>query len=331
MKDSSNVRRAFKIRDILLQKTDDQVGLTISELIQQLKREFGEDYQVSRNTVKSTIDELRESGFNVEEKTGSNRTAYYTHQYRLFEIHELRMLIDAVTSARFLTMRGSKQLINKLRKLTSDNLSGRLKNQISVENRVKAQNREIRYHIDKIHTAIQEKKKVSFQYGNYNVYKQFVLRKEGKPYVVIPLALVWNHDYYYLIANSEDSTIKHFRVDRMKNAEIVEEAFSKPVFDLSEHMDKTLNMYPGEVEHVEIHFDNQLVNVVIDRFGLDVPIRIVNEDIFAIKIKAAISEGFVRWLLTWGSDAKVVSPKHLADKIKDEAAKMVRIYADGIR
>lgn len=318
----------MKIREILFNHTDENHELSILEIIDHLKIHFGSDYKVSKNTVRSTIQELRECGFSIEESVKDNNTVFYSHQYRKFETHELRMLIDAVSSARFITSDESKQLIEKIKTLSSKHLAKKLHHQISVDPAIRAQNKEVRYHIDKIHTSIIEQKMLHFQYGNFNIKKEFVLRHHGKLYTVIPLGLVWNHDYYYLVAkNPQENKIKHYRVDRMKNVSVSEERFIGTDFSISDHMKQTFNMYPGNVEYVEILFDNHLVNVVIDRFGKDVSIRSVDDRTFSIKIKAAISEGFIRWLLMWGSDAKVISPQHLVEKIKAEAEKMNKLYS----
>ncbi|MGG0936998.1 WYL domain-containing protein [Brevibacillus centrosporus] len=328
MKDVKNTMRVMKIREILFNLTDENHEISTREIIDQLKFHFGSDYHVSKNTVKSTIQELGESGFNIEERVKENNTVYYSHQYRKFEIHELRMLVDAVSSARFITSQESKQLIEKIKTLTSKQLAKKLHHQISVDPTVKAQNKEVRYHIDKIHSSINEQKILTFQYGNYDIKKEFVLRHNGKIYTVVPLGLVWNNDYYYLVAkNPLETEIKHYRVDRMENVSVSEERFVPTDFSISDHMRQTFNMYPGAVEYVEIQFDNHLVNVVIDRFGKDVTLRKVDDRTFSIKIKAAISEGFIRWLLMWGSDAKVISPQHLVVKMKEEAIKMSKLYS----
>ncbi|MBE5394931.1 MULTISPECIES: helix-turn-helix transcriptional regulator [Paenibacillaceae] len=324
----SNTGRITKIREILFNHTDENHELSILEIIDHLKLHFGSDYKVSKNTVRSSIHELRECGFNIEESVKENNTIYYSHQYRKFEIHELRMLIDAVSSARFITSDESKQLIEKIKALTSKHLAKKLHHHISIDPAIRARNKEVRYHIDKIHTSITEQKILHFQYGNFNIKKEFVLRHHGMLYTVIPLGLVWNNDYYYLVAkNPQENEIKHYRVDRMKNVSVSEERFVATDFSISDHMKQTFNMYPGTVEYVEIHFDNHLVNVVIDRFGKDVTIRKVDDCTFSIKIKAAISEGFIRWLLMWGSDAKVISPQHLVEKMKAETEKMNKLYS----
>lgn len=328
MDEISNFKRLTAIKEILFELTGEDHYLSISDILHQLKLRFGSEYNVSRNTIIKAIEELKNCEFNIEEYVGENKTAYYSHQYRKFELHELRLLIDAISSARFITSDESNKLINKVRALTSKHLAKRLHNQVVVDQSVKGENREVRYHIDKIHTCINEKKRLTFQYGRYNLKKEFLLIHEGQIYDVTPLALVWNNDYYYLVAQPEGKDeIKHFRVDRMKNVVEGDPMPSKIDFDITEHLKRSFNMYPGIVNNVEVQFKNQLINVVIDRFGRNINIRKVNEDWFVIKMKASISEGLVRWLLTWGSDAKVIEPSQLVKKLKAEAEKMQRLYS----
>lgn len=331
MSEASNAMRLMKIKEILFSLTDEDHSLTLSEINQQLQQQFGDEYTAQKNTIKSTIEHLKYSGFPIEETIGKRSTINYYHMYRKFNVYELRMLIDAVSSAKFITSAETKQLIEKIKTLTSNHLAKKLQHQISVAPEMKAQNQEVRYHIDKIHTSINERTRLTFQYGNYNVKKEFVLRHQGKIYSVIPLGLVWNNDYYYLVAKDDDTAgIKHYRVDRMKKVNVSEIPFNPPDFSITEHMRQTFNMYPGDAQFVEVQFDNHLINVVIDRFGKDVLIRKVDDQTFSIRINAAVSEGLIRWLLTWGSDAKVIKPQSLVDKMKEEAKKMFQLYSEGI-
>lgn len=331
MSEASNAMRLIKIKEILFSLTDEDHSLTLSEINQQLLQQFGDEYTAQKNTIKSTIEHLKYSGFHIEETIGKRNTTNYYHMYRKFNVYELRMLIDAISSAKFITSAETKQLIEKIKTLTSNHLAKKLQHQISVSPEIKAQNQEVRYHIDKIHTSINERTKLTFQYGNYNVKKEFVLRHLGKIYSVIPLDLVWNNDYYYLVAKDDGSAdIKHYRVDRMKQVNVSEELFTTPDFNITEHMKQTFNMYPGDTQYVEIQFDNHLVNVVIDRFGKEIHICKVDDRTFSIKFNAAVSEGLVRWLLTWGSDAKVIAPQSLVDRMKEEAKKMFELYSEGI-
>lgn len=320
--------RLMKIREILLTQTDEDHSLSLIEINQQLVLKYGDEYTAQKNTIKKMIMNLKESGFPIEEHIGNRKTIYYSHNYRKFEVHELRMLIDAVSSARFITAKETKELINKINSLTSNHLSKKLQHQISVAPEIKALNQEVRYYIDEIHTTINDRKMLTFQYGNYNVKKDFVLRHHGKIYSVIPLGLVWNNDCYYLLAKDDyEAELKHYRVDRMREVSSSDIPFTPSNFNIAEHMKQTFNMYPGDIQYIKIQFDNHLINVVIDRFGKDILIYQVGDQTFSVRIKVAMSEGLFRWLLTWGSDAKVISPQNLVDKMKFEVKKMSDVYS----
>jgi predicted DNA-binding transcriptional regulator YafY len=327
MKEISNMKRLMAIREILFELTDEEHYLSLIEIISHLKYYFGNEIKTSKNTIRKAIQELIDCGFNIEEEIRENNTVYYSHQYRNFEVHELRLLIDAISSARFIPTVESSKLINKVKSLTSNHLAKRLRNQIIVDKSIRTENKEVKYHIDKIHTCISDRKLLTFQYGRYNLKKEFILSRGGRLYAVTPLALVWNSDYYYLVGIPEGSEeIKHYRVDRMRRVSVKDTLSADINFNITEHLNRSFNMYPGELDYVQIHFSNQLINVVLDRFGRDINIRIVDEEKFAIKISASISEGLIRWLLTWGSDAKVISPPGLVQKLKEEAEKMYKQY-----
>lgn len=321
----SNAKRLLAIIEILEDFTDDEHALSISEIIDKLKLKFGTDYQVSRNTIKNTIEELIDTGFNLESYIGKNETVYYCHRDKKFEIYQLRMLLDAVSSAKFLTVEESNLLIEKIKTLTSKHLSRNLQSHIRIDPALKAKSNEIRYIIDNIHTAINDNKKIAFHYGKYNVKKEFILRNNGQKYIVNPLALVWNHEFYYLVAK-QDSITKHFRIDRMRKIELTDKSFVESKFDITKHMKNSFNMFTGEAEYVEIQFDLTLVNTIFNHFGEDVYIKNYDNRTFTIKVQAYINEGFLRWLLTWGSNAKVISPPHLKNQLKEEIQKLQGLY-----
>ncbi len=322
----STKQRLLKVREILERYTDEENQLTIREIIDLLDS----DQPIGVHTVRDDIKELEESGlFDVieqQEKNGLEK--YYSHQNRLFELHELRVLVDAVSAARFITKNDSEKLIEKLKKLTSDHLAKQLENRILLIDGVKTENSHVKYAIHTLHGAICKRQVVRFQYGKYNLDKQFQLRRDGGFYYVKPLGLIWNFNFYYLIGQYEpDGDIRHYRVDRMRNVTALERTFlPDPGFDISKYTSKLFHMYSGEERNVEIEFDNHLINVVIDRFGLNVPITRHTENTFRISTPAVISDGLVRWLLTWGADAKVLNPPELVKRIKEETEKMRKQY-----
>lgn len=330
MNDITNKDRLIKLIEIFERETDHENQYSIKDLVEKLKIAFGEDFKVDDRAIKRDIEAINNSKhMYIIDNVIENNKKIYSYQNRLFELYELRMLIDAVSSARFITEEETKKIVEKIKKLTSNDLAKKLQNQIHLDNRVKVENTKIRYYIDQIHTAISEQNKIRFQYGKYNVNKEFVLNRVGQFYPVEPIALIWLNDYYYLIGKyNSTEEIRHYRIDRMRNLSITDNRFKIDFqFNINEYINKTFNMYSGEKEElIEIQFDNHLINVIIDKFTKDVMIRKVDDNHFSIKTKAVISEGLIRWILTWGSDAKVTSPKNLIEEVREETKKMYQVY-----
>ena len=147
---------------------------------------------------------------------------------------------------------------------------------------------------------------------------------------MLPYGLVWSQDFYYLIAKTVgDGKMKHFRVDRMRNIYVKKNKFVKePSFDMNQYLRKLFHMYSGEEISIEVEFDNHLVNVVIDRFGPEADIRPMPNGRFKLFSKVIFSDGLVRWLLTWGSDAKVLHPPKLVQRIKEDIEKSYKNYQE---
>lgn len=328
MSNTSNNDRLLKLLEIFQEQTDEENQYSLNELVEKLILEFGKDYKVDRKAIKRDIDAINKSKkMHIIETVVENNKKLYSYQNRLFELYELRMLIDAVSSARFITDIETERIINKIKKLTSTGLAKKLQNQIYLDNRTKMENNEVRYYIDQIHTAITNQCRISFQYGKYDVNKEFKLNRDGDAYLVEPISLIWSNDYYYLIGKYDTGEIRHYRIDRMKNLTITDSKFKIDFqFNINNYINKTFNMYAGEEEFIEIQFDNHLINVIIDKFGQDIYIKKVDHSKFAIKTRAVVSKGLERWILNWGSDAKVISPKSLVEKIDDEIRKMYDLY-----
>lgn len=322
----SNRQRLLMVQDILKKFTDEQNQLTIREIIDMLDTEE----TVGHSAVREDLRELAASGlFDVivnQETEGHPK--YYSHQARLFEIHELRVLIDAVSAAKFITSSDTDTLIQKLNQLTSHHLSKQLENRILLTDGIKIDNNMVKYTIHELHGAIFDRKVIKFQYGKHNLAKQFELSRNGDFYSVKPYALVWNNEFYYLIGEYEpEGDIRHYRVDRMRGVSTEERSYlPDPDFDVTRYTNKLFHMYSGEERNIEIEFDNHLINVVIDRFGLNVPIYQQSEYTFRITTTAVISDGLIRWLLTWGSDAKVLYPPTLINRMKEEAEQLWKQY-----
>ncbi|WP_421378933.1 helix-turn-helix transcriptional regulator [Bacillus salacetis] len=324
----NNKERLLKLMEILREKTDEDHELSFEELSTQFKLSYGTEMKLNKNSLKDDIEHLIQSGFDVTiNQVKEGLPKYYSHQYRLFELYELRMLIDAVVSARFITKDETKNLIRKIKRLTSIHQAKLLQNEILIDSSVKSESPMVRLTIHELHQAIAEKKVITFQYGRYNVDKQFTLSRSGGRYRVKPLALTWTNDFYYLIAFfMEADEIRHYRIDRLRNVEVTKETFTFEPFDVSRYVQSTFHMFAGSEEWIKVRFKNELINVMLDKFGKDVDIQKIDEEHFILTTKARDSEGLASWILNWGSQAKVISPPSLAEKIKTEIEKMNEIY-----
>ncbi|WP_064091301.1 helix-turn-helix transcriptional regulator [Rossellomorea aquimaris] len=323
-----NKERLLKLMDILSSETDEDHELGLDDIILRFRQVYGSDVKLNKNSLKDDIDHLIKSGFDVTiNQVKDGLPKFYSHQYRLFELYELRMIIDAVVSAKFITKQETKQLISKIKKLTSDHEGKKLQNEIQIDSSIKSESPQIRLIIHDLHEAISERKIITFQYGRYDLDKKFNLSHKGRTYKVKPYALTWANDYYYLIAYYyEAKEIRHYRVDRLRNVEALEESFPYEYFDVSKYVQSTFHMFAGNEEWIKIKFQNHLINVIIDKFGKDVEIMKAEDGYFVLSTKALVSDGLINWILSFGNQAKIISPPSLLEKVKQEVIQMNKLY-----
>ncbi|MFD1019767.1 helix-turn-helix transcriptional regulator [Thalassobacillus hwangdonensis] len=326
----STRERVLVLKQLLEKYTDEENELALAEIIDLLNEEFDQSYDFSKRLIKEDLATFEDSEVIdlIVNQEMNGKPKYYSFQNRLFEIQELRLLSDAVVSARFITMKEKERLIEKIKQLTSEPLAAKLENQIHINETAHSQSDKVKYVIYNLHNAINDAKTIRFQYGRYNMKKEFVLSREGKTYTLHPYALVWNRDYYYLIGWSpEFEELRHYRVDRLVKVQVLDDPFKqKEDFDVTQYTHHLFNMFTGEEKWIEIKFADELINVIIDRFGEKVPIKEGKDGRFTLKTKAVISTGLVGWLLTWGSNAEVIGPLELKEKMKQEAEKLYKLY-----
>jgi len=246
----------------------------------------------------------------------------------LFETYQIRLLVDAILSARFITPNEKTALIDKLKELTSIHIRKTLPEPILFSQTVNLDYELIKLNIDRLHHAITGKRVVSYQYGDFNVQKEFVYRREENLYYVEPYALIWQNDLYYLIGKfQETQEIRHYRLDRIRNINIIEETFVKEKgFELQPYVDNTFHMYSGEEVRMKIRFESGLINAIYDRFGMEVDVQEDGDEHFVLTTKAKLSDGLLSWILKWGRQAEVLSPDRLVDRVKEEVEHMIRNY-----
>lgn len=316
--------RPLYLAKILHEQTDESHYLTTAQLIQILKEEYG--ISAHRQTIKADLDMLRQFGIEIEEvKSTQNR---YNMFARTFDAPEIKLLIDAVESSKFITAMKSKELVEKVSSLTSTHIAATLKRNVSCEGRIKPGNEKIYIIVDAINEAINQNRKISFYYFRYNVRKEKKLRHEGKPYVITPLHLVWNGDYYYMVGVYDyQQRIGSFRVDRIaKCPEILnEEGTAAPDnFDIDEFINTTFRMFNSDHVEVELICDNGVMDSIIDRFGEDVITYANDMTSFRAVVKVAVNHVFYSWIFGFGGKVKIKSPL----EVKEEYREMLKAAVD---
>lgn len=313
MRITSQKLRLLHVMRILQQETDEQYSITINEISDRLKP-YGISFD--RKSIYADVETLREFGMDIV-LTKGNRFGYFWAN-RPFELAELKLLVDAVQSAKFLTAKKSTQLIGKLESLASTYEAKSLRRQVIVDGRIKAQNESVYYAIDKLHEAISKNRQVSFKYFEYTLTKTMRYRRNGHVYVVSPYALHWDGNKYYLIAYYPEHGITHFRVDKITDIEICEEPFVDldQDLDLVSYVQKTFSMFGGPTEKVALKFDNDLIGSVIDRFGTDINIQKVDDQSFATEVYVNVSPSFLSWIFQFAGKAIITGPDVVVEQMK---------------
>lgn len=302
------------IIDILKNNTDENHPMSTSELISKLE---AVGISAERKSIYDDINKLCDFGYDIEKVSSRLGGGYYLAE-REFELPELKLLVDVVQSSRFITAKKSRELIKKLETFAGKYDAGKLRRQVYVAGRVKTDNESIYYNIDYIHRAIQENKQISFRYMKWNLKKELVARDDTRR-VVSPWALIWKDENYYLAAyDSTDSIIKHYRVDKMGDVDVLDESrcgleiFEK--IDQATYSNINFGMFAGKEEIVTLELSNNLIGVVIDRFGKEADVRPVSENKFRTRIKVSVSGQFFGWLCGIGKDVRIVSPKSVKEQ-----------------
>ena len=245
---------------------------------------------------------------------------------------ELKLLVDAVQSSKFITEKKSRELINKIEKLAGHFEAKELQSQVVVSNRIKTMNESIYYNVDKIHSAISSDSKIRYKYCEWTINKKLEPKKNGGYYTVSPWVLTWDDENYYLIAYDDESRqIRHYRVDKMLGIEITKEMregseqFGK--FDIASFSKSTFGMFAGNESELEIYFENKFIGVVMDRFGKEAIIHKNDDSSFTATVKVNVSAQFYGWLTGLGKGVKILSPSGEAQKYAEYINNVASQYA----
>ncbi len=312
--DNSNKLRQIYVLKILYDYTDENHFLTISQILQILKDKYSIDSY--RKTIKKDIDLLMAADFDIE-FIKSSQNLYHVVS-RNFDIAELKILIDAVVSSKFISRSKSQELAEKLSKLAGPYMSKELVRNIDVEKRTKGENKQLFLIVDTINTAINQKKKIAFKYFTYNVRKEKKEKHNGYVYKFSPYKLVWNGDYYYVVGFSDKyNDVGNFRVDRIsKIPELLDEqAIPMPSsFDINSYLNTMFHMYNGEQKEVELVCDNSVMDSIIDRFGEDVKVYANDMDSFRIIVNTTVSHIFFSWVFGFGGKVRIKAPLNVRNR-----------------
>ena len=311
----------------LLERTDENHKATMQDMIDYLA---GYEITAERKSIYDDVETIRGLGIDViGEKNG--RTFYYYVSGRDFEVAELKLLVDAIQSSKFITEKKSGQLIKKLEGLVSVYEAGQLQRQVYVSGRTKTLNESIYYNIDAIHNAIGSNRQINFQYFQWNTKKEMELRRNGEFYEISPWALLWEDENYYLIGfDAASREIKHYRVDKMLKLSVSEgEREGKEIFEkvnVADYTKKNFGMFAGEEETVKLEVHNRLIGVMIDRFGKDIMIIPAGKEHFRINVKVAVSGQFFGWIFALRENVKILGPESVVEKMKEQIREIGKLY-----
>lgn len=227
MADVSNTMKILALQKILFEESDEHHKLSISEICEKLQQELSAE-KIDKKAIKRYLESLEDSGFGVIKEVAKYGKIVYSHQERIFETYELRMLIDAILSARFVNDQQANNIIRRLKQLTSKNIAQSLPNPIKYSSAMNHVDNRTKNYIDSLHRAIEGKNVITFKYGRYNLDRKFELNREGREYTYYPYELIWDQGFYYLVGEKDNKEgLSHYRIDRMRNVEIKETIFKR--------------------------------------------------------------------------------------------------------
>lgn len=312
---------------LLKQETDAEHGLTMAQIVNRLA---DRGIHAERKSLYDDFDELRRFGVQLIGPTGRERT--YAIVGRTFEPAELRMLVDVIQSAKFLSEEETQRLIGKIARLTSIHETRKLHRSVVVANRVKSMNGHIWQIIDLVQSAIMDNRRITFRYFNYTPHRTREYHRDGQPITVSPWTLVYQEDKYFLIAD-ENGMTKHFRVDRMDDVEVTDLPRTEETdFDAARIADYTkaaFRMFSGPVERVTMILENRFMGTVLDHFGSDVFVNPVGREHFRITVPVAISPQFFGWVLGLGTGIRLEEPSAVITQFRQYLQDVQQMYGAG--
>ncbi|MGM9605928.1 MAG: helix-turn-helix transcriptional regulator [Oscillospiraceae bacterium] len=324
-KSGNQKQKLLVLRQLLLERTDEEHPMTVQQMIGELER-WG--IQAERKSLYDDLEQLRAFGLDVQCRKG--RAGGWFVGERDFELPELKLLVDAVQSSKFITRRKSDALIRKLEGLASVHQARQLQRQVYVAGRVKTMNESIYYNVDELHAAVGKRRAVSFLYFDYNSRKEKVLRREGARYTVSPCGLVWDNENYYLVGWDHDrGDVRHYRVDKMSDLTVTEsplEGDAAGEFDMAGYAKKHFGMFSGTDANVTLRCREDLAGVVLDRFGREAMLVPGGDGTFTVTVEVVVSPQFWGWLFGLGDGVELLAPAWAAEEYRKRLSDVAKLY-----
>ena len=316
-------KKLLLVKDYLERNTDADHPASARDIIDYLAK-MG--VEAERKSIYHDIQALSDFGMDIETVRRGENSGYYVAS-RLFELPELKLLVDAVQSSKFLSERKSMKLIRSLASLSSVHEASLLQRQLVVSGRVKTMNESIFYNVDAIHDAIANNHAIRFVYSDWGVDGKRHPRKDA--YEASPYALCWADENYYLIAHSERHGLTNYRVDKMSRITTLDrprcmDSYGK--LDLAAFSKRVFHMYNGEVVRTKLRFHNSMAGVVIDRFGADSMLVPDGEEYFTLTADVAVSPMFLGWVSGLGTKAEIIQPRSLREEYRQYLRSLLEQY-----
>ncbi len=324
---SRQKQKLIYLARFLMEETDEKHPVTMEQMIRHLS-EAG--IAAERKSIYADLEELRLAGLDVICTKGRN-TGYFIGDRR-FQLPEVRLLVDAVQSSRFLTRKKSEELIGKLQSLVSRHEAKNLARNVFVAGRIKTMNESIYRNVDAVGGAIEEKKKIRFTYFEWDQKGEKKLRRGGEPYIASPYFLLWDNENYYLVAKEEKSgQLRHFRVDKMLSITALDLPCEEKSSSLAEmaagYENKSFGMFGGKEERVTLWCQESLVGVFYDRFGSSLVTRKA-EGGFEMSLPVMVSPMFFSWLMGFSGRVKVLSPEPVRQAFLEQLHSILSVYEE---
>ena len=330
---SRGTNQKFKftyLMKVMLEKTDDDHALTMSQIMEELEKY---DVTAERKSIYQDFADMEKFGIDIIKEQAGRDTLYHVAS-REFELAEVKLLVDAIQSSKFITQTKSRDLISKLKTFVSEYQGSTLQRQVFIDNRVKSMNESVFYNVDEVYNAINDNKKIRFKYYKWDINKKLVPRRNGDWFILSPWALTWMDENYYMVAFDEwDGKIKSYRIDKMMRISITDEARAGKKefkeYDMAKLSKSTFSMYGGPKKRVTIQLDNSMCGVFLDRFGKDdISFRPVDDTHSEFSVEVNVSPQFFAWIFGLGTKVKVVGPEDVVKELKDYGKAFLENYKE---